>query len=66
MIYAGVNGYLDELAVDKVGEFEQGLLTHLRSEGQAVLDSIRDEQKITDETEDKLKANIDAFAKSFS
>ena len=65
VIYAGVNGYLDNLPVDKVGEFEQGLLTHMRGEGKDVLDAIRTEQKLTDEIEDKLKAAIDAFAKSF-
>ncbi|MBO6743290.1 MAG: F0F1 ATP synthase subunit alpha [Roseitalea sp.] len=66
VIFAGVNGYLDELPVDKVGAFEQGLLTHMRGEGKAVLDAIRSEQKLTDEIEEKLKANIEAFAKSFS
>ena len=38
----------------------------MRGEGKDVLDQIRSEQKLTDETEDKLKANIDAYAKSFS
>ncbi|WP_306120584.1 MULTISPECIES: F0F1 ATP synthase subunit alpha [unclassified Roseitalea] len=66
VIYAGVKGYLDELPVGKVGAFEEGLLTHMRGEGQSVLDAIRKEQKLTDDIEDKLKANIDAFAKSFS
>jgi len=66
VIFAGVNGYLDDLPVDKVGAFEAGLLTHMRGEGKAVLDAIRSEQKLTDEIEEKLKANIDAFAKSFS
>ncbi|MBV6652104.1 MAG: F0F1 ATP synthase subunit alpha, partial [Hoeflea sp.] len=66
VIFAGVNGYLDELPVDKVGAFEEGLLTHMRGEGKAVLDAIRSEQKLTDEIEEKLKANIDAFSKSFS
>ncbi|MEQ8942066.1 MAG: F0F1 ATP synthase subunit alpha [Roseitalea porphyridii] len=65
VIYAGVKGYLDKLPVDKVGAFEEGLLTHMRGEGKDVLDAIRTEQKLTDEIEDKLKAAIDAFAKSF-
>ncbi|MFZ2102231.1 MAG: F0F1 ATP synthase subunit alpha [Oricola sp.] len=66
VIYAGVKGYLDKLAVNQVGKFEQGLLSHMRSEGKDVLETIRSEQKLSDETEAKLKAQIDAFAKSFA
>ncbi|WP_421856379.1 F0F1 ATP synthase subunit alpha [Oricola sp.] len=66
VIYAGVKGYLDDLSVADVGRFEQGLLAHLRANGQDVLDAIRTEQKLDDDIEDKLKAQIDAFAKTFA
>ena len=67
VIYAGVKGYLDKLPVNKVGAFEQGLLAHMRSTGAAVLDEIRtNDQKIAGEIEDKLKAEIDAFSKTFA
>ncbi len=66
VIYAGGKGYLDKLPVNRVGAFEQGLLTHMRGEGKAILDTIRTEQKLSDETEKNLRAAIDAFAKSFS
>jgi F-type H+-transporting ATPase subunit alpha len=66
VIYAGVKGYLDKLAVSDVSRFEQGLLAHIRAEGKDVLEAIRAEQKLTDEIEDKLKAQIDAFAKTFA
>ncbi|MEO1703007.1 MAG: F0F1 ATP synthase subunit alpha [Pseudomonadota bacterium] len=66
VIFAGVNGFLDGLPVEKVGAFEQGLLTHMRGEGKAVLDTIRTDQKLTDDTTAALKSQIEAFAKSFS
>jgi F-type H+-transporting ATPase subunit alpha len=66
VIFAGVNGYLDKLAVADVGRFEQGLLAHMRSEGKAVLDAIRKEKALSDDLRDKLKAQIDAFAKNFA
>jgi len=66
VIFAGVKGYLDKLAVSQVGKFEQGLLAHMRSEGKDVLEAIRAEQKLTDEIEAQLKAQIDAYAKSFA
>lgn len=49
-----------------MGKFEQGLLSYMRSEGKAVLDTIRTEKAISDDTKAKLKAAIDSFAKSFA
>ena len=66
VIYAGVNGYLDTLEVSQVGPFEQGLLASLRGDHQALLDQIRDDAKLTDESEGKLKDAIEAFAKTFA
>ena len=66
VIFAGVNGYLDKLAVNQVGKFEQGLLAYMRAEGKDVLDTIRTEKQISDDTRAKLKSHIDAFAKNFA
>ncbi|MDX0681319.1 F0F1 ATP synthase subunit alpha [Sinorhizobium medicae] len=66
VIFAGVNGFLDKLPVADVGKFEQALLSYMRSEGKAVLDTIRTEKAISDDTKAKLKAAIDSFAKSFA
>jgi len=65
IIYAGVNGYLDQLEVSQVGAFEAGLLAHMRGDSQELLDTIRDEGAISDDSAGKLKAAVDAFAKSF-
>jgi F-type H+-transporting ATPase subunit alpha len=66
VIFAGVNGYLDKLTVPQVGKFEQGLLAHMRTTGKAVLDGIRAEKALSDDLRGKLKAEIDAFAKTFA
>jgi F-type H+/Na+-transporting ATPase subunit alpha len=66
VIFAGVNGYLDKLTVAQVSKFEQGLLAHLRSEAKDVLDAIRQEKALSDALRDRLKAAIDAFAKTFA
>ncbi|MDW6021827.1 F0F1 ATP synthase subunit alpha [Mesorhizobium sp. BAC0120] len=66
VIFAGVNGYLDKLSVAQVGKFEQGLLGHMRSAGKAILDAIRKDKQITDDTRAKLKAEVDSFAKTFA
>ncbi|MEW9805877.1 F0F1 ATP synthase subunit alpha [Mesorhizobium marinum] len=66
VIFAGVNGYLDKLTIPQVGKFEQGLLAHMRSDGKDVLETIRTEKQISDDTRAKLKEHIDAFAKNFA
>jgi F-type H+-transporting ATPase subunit alpha len=65
-IYAGVNGYLDTLPVNKVREFEDGLLRLMRDKHTDILDSIRTEKQITDAMAPKLKAAVDAYAKAFA
>ena len=66
VIFAGVKGYLDKVALIDIGRFEAGLLDMLRGSGKDILNTIRDEQKISDETDAKLRTVIESFAKSFA
>ncbi len=66
VIYAGVKGYLDTLAVNAISRFEAELLRLMRAKHQDILDSIRSEKVLKPETEEKLKTTLDKFAKSFA
>jgi F-type H+-transporting ATPase subunit alpha len=66
VIYAGVNGYLDPLQVNRVRAFEEGLLGAIRSRHPDILEAIRVSRDLTDDVAGKLKSTVDAFAKSFS
>src|SRR5246500_1377946 len=66
VIYAGVNGYLDPLPVDRVRGFEDGLLTTLRSKHADVLEAIRSSRDLDDATAGKLKSAVDGYAKTFA
>lgn len=66
VIWAGTNGYLDTLPVNKVRAFEDGLLSLLRGKNADILDSIRDSRDLNDETAAKLKAAVEGFAKTFA
>jgi F-type H+-transporting ATPase subunit alpha len=66
VIYAGVNGYLDPLPVNRVRAFEEGLLGTMRSRHMDVLDSIRTSRDLPAETEAKLKDAVVGFSKSFA
>ena len=67
VIFSGINGYLDGFEVSDVGRFEKGLINHLRSKHQDLLDWITaDDPKVTGEAADRVKAAIDEFASDFS
>jgi F-type H+-transporting ATPase subunit alpha len=66
VIWAGTNGYLDQLPLNRVKAFEDGLLAHIRSKEAGILDAIRTSKDLSDDTAAKLKAAVDMFAKSFA
>jgi F-type H+/Na+-transporting ATPase subunit alpha len=66
VIYAGVNGYLDPIPVDRVRPFEEGLLTSLRSQHRDLLEQIRSTRDLDDATAGKLKAAVETYAKTFA
>jgi len=66
VIYAGVKGYLDKIAVDQVNNFEAGLLAELRGKGKDILSAIRKEQQLTSEIEGKLKDLLETYSKTFA
>src|SRR5690242_6892553 len=66
VIYAGVNGYLDKIDVSQVRKFESGLLSLLRTKGTDILEDIRKTGDLTADTEKKLKAVTDDYAKTFA
>ena len=66
VIYAGVNGYLDNIEVNQVHAFEEGLLSVMRNEHKDVLEAIREKKALDDEITSKLKAAVDGFAKNFA
>ena len=66
VIYAGVNGYLDPIPVERVRAFEHGLLGVLRTEHAGILEAIRDTRDLDDGAAAKLKTAVDRYARTFA
>ncbi|WP_107495738.1 F0F1 ATP synthase subunit alpha [Thalassobius sp. I31.1] len=67
VIYAGTNGYLDNIEVSDVGRYEAGMLNHLRSKHADLLaDITENDRKVKGELADKIKAALDEFAADFA
>merc|ERR1712136_438218 len=65
VVFCGVRGYLDKVAPNKVTDFEEHFLTHIRANHADLLETIRTEGKLSDATEATLKEVVPAFVKSY-
>jgi F-type H+-transporting ATPase subunit alpha len=66
VIYAGVNGYLDPLPLNRVKPFEDGLLALLRSKHTDLLETIRASKDLSEGSAAALKSIVSTYAKSFA
>jgi F-type H+-transporting ATPase subunit alpha len=66
IIFAGANGYLDDIAVSSVTKFEADLMPFMEAKYSNILDSIRSEKKISDDTDAELRKAIEDFKASFA
>ena len=66
VIWAGTNGYLDPLPINKIKSFEEGLLSLLRGKNTELLNTIRDSRDLTDDSAAKLKSVVEGYAKTFA
>ena len=66
VIWAGTNGYLDALPLNRVRAFEDGLLGLMRGKHADLLDAIRTSRDLSGDSEAKLKSAVEGYAKSFS
>lgn len=65
LIFAGVNGYLDNVPVNKILTWEADFLAHLKTNESDILATIDKEGAVSKELEAKLKDVVQNFTKSF-
>ena len=66
IIFAASKGYLDDIDVEKVADFEAGLFEYLDANASDQLKAIKDEGTISDENSDTLDKAISDFKNSFA
>ncbi len=65
IVYAGINGFLDEVPVDRVTSFTKGLREYMRTNKPKFGEIIRSEKVLTDEAKSILEEGIGEFKQSF-
>ncbi|KAI7898133.1 ATP synthase subunit alpha [Cokeromyces recurvatus] len=65
IIFAGVNGYLDKIPVNRVVEWEKDFISHIKTQHTDMLEEIRSKGVLSKELETKLRDVCDNHAKAF-
>jgi F-type H+-transporting ATPase subunit alpha len=64
-VWAGTNGYLDDVPIDDVRRFEDEFLDYLQRSHEGVYASIRETRELNDDTATVLKDAIEEFRRGF-
>jgi F-type H+-transporting ATPase subunit alpha len=65
-IFAGTRGYLDDVPVDRISDFERSLLRFLEQNHPDLEKAIAEEGSVSAELEAKLRAAIEDFKKDYA
>ncbi len=66
ILYALTNRYLTDVSIDKIKEYENGLVEYVEANASEILTSIRETKELTKETEEKLKSTLKKFGEQFN
>jgi F-type H+-transporting ATPase subunit alpha len=64
ILFAGVRGFLDDVPVEKVGDFERAFHEYMRANAAGTLEAIQTSGLLESDTEDQLRAAVTEFKAS--
>lgn len=65
ILFAGINGFLDDIPLNKVGDFEKEYINYLTVNRPEILKEIVEKKAISDELNAKMKTALTDFKKQF-
>ena len=66
IIFAGVNGYMDDIDISQVEDYEKSLIEYLSANKSQMIETISQSGKIEGDVADELKDGIENFNKTFT
>ena len=60
-VYTGVKGYLDNIDLNKIKDFENGVVEKIKSEKPEIIDEIQSSGKLDESTEQLLSKTIEEY-----
>ena len=65
LLYAGVNGFMDNIETNQISEFEVQLLSTIKKDYMNILDAIKSTNALSEENENLLKETLETFLENF-
>ena len=65
LLYAGVNGFMDNIETNQISEFEVQLLITIKKDYMNILDDIKSTNALSEENENLLKETLETFLENF-
>jgi F-type H+-transporting ATPase subunit alpha len=65
-LYAVDKGFMDDVKINKIGDFETGLLDHMNNANEAFMNELSETGSYNDEIEATIRSGIEAFKKTGS
>ena len=65
LLYAGVNGFMDNIETNQISEFEVQLLSTIKKDYMNILDDIKSTNALSEENENFLKETLETFLENF-
>ena len=65
LLYAGVNGFMDNIETNQISEFEVQLLSTIKKDYMNILDDIKSTNALSEENENLLKETLETFLENF-
>ena len=65
ILFAGTKGFLDELPINVLADYEQELYSHLEANEPSIFAELREKQAISPELDQKLRAALKSFGSTF-
>ena len=62
-VFAGVNGYLDDVDLGKIKGFEKDIIEKIRNDKPEIIEAIQSSGKLDEDTENQLKQVIEKYKK---
>jgi F-type H+-transporting ATPase subunit alpha len=66
IIYVGIEGFINDLSLDKIADFEEGFLSYLDENNNDLIKEIKDTGKLSDDAKAILKKATNAYLKVFA
>ena len=65
ILFAGAKGFLDELPVDTLADYEQELYTYIEANEPSIFSEMKEQEEISSSLEEKMKKALTTFGETF-